>query len=162
MAALSVRVATSTLCNLNGSQRRQAMLSPVWYMGARPKPSNATATSSSHSHFFQSSRTNISSSKVYHLHHKTPRNLSVFAMSADVPWFAKSSHRGLPPSSPSLPCSPFSPLLSSHSQNHRRTIVLHLRNLAEENIAVATIACLTQPEENRQRQKRWRVAVFVE
>ncbi|XLT36792.1 hypothetical protein HN873_068084 [Arachis hypogaea] len=83
MAALSVRVATSTLCNLNGSQRRQAMLSPVWYMGARPKPSNATATSSSHSHFFQSSRTNISSSKVYHLHHKTPRNLSVFAMSAD-------------------------------------------------------------------------------
>ncbi|RYQ92426.1 hypothetical protein Ahy_B09g098651 isoform C [Arachis hypogaea] len=79
-----------------------------------------------------------------------------------VPWFAKSSHRGLPPSSPSLPCSPFSPLLSSHSQNHRRTIVLHLRNLAEENIAVATIACLTQPEENRQRQKRWRVAVFVE
>ncbi|XP_057744608.1 uncharacterized protein LOC130962402 isoform X2 [Arachis stenosperma] len=51
------------------------MLSPVWYMGARPKPSNATATSSSHSHFFQSSRTNVSSSKLYHLHHKTPRKL---------------------------------------------------------------------------------------
>ncbi|QHO49565.1 hypothetical protein HN51_001473 [Arachis hypogaea] len=99
MAAQSVRMATSTLCNLNGSQKRQAMLSPVWYMGARPKPSNATATSSSHSHFFQSSRTNVSSSKLYHLHHKTPRNLSVFAMSADA---KKTSEEGDKRSLPSM------------------------------------------------------------
>ncbi|XP_057744617.1 uncharacterized protein LOC130962402 isoform X3 [Arachis stenosperma] len=75
------------------------MLSPVWYMGARPKPSNATATSSSHSHFFQSSRTNVSSSKLYHLHHKTPRKLSVFAMSADA---KKTSEEGDKRSLPSM------------------------------------------------------------
>ncbi|XP_057744655.1 uncharacterized protein LOC130962454 isoform X2 [Arachis stenosperma] len=98
MAAESVSVASS-LCNLNGSQRRPAMLSPVRYMGARPKPYNASATSSSLSHFLGSSRIKISSSKLYHLHPKTPRNLSVLAMSADA---KKTSEEGDKRSLPSM------------------------------------------------------------
>ena len=84
MAAESLRLATSSLCNLSGSQRRPALLSPVRFMGVRPQPSHShSSTSSSLSHFFGSSRISVNSSKLSHLRQKGPRNLSVFAMSAD-------------------------------------------------------------------------------
>ncbi|KAJ1379630.1 Tr-type G domain, conserved site [Sesbania bispinosa] len=82
MAAESLRVATSSLCNLNGSQRRPAPFSPVRFMGLgfRPRPSRSFA-SSSRSHFFGSSRINSNSSTLPQLGRR--RSLSVFAMSAD-------------------------------------------------------------------------------
>ncbi|TKY55411.1 Elongation factor G-2 [Spatholobus suberectus] len=79
-AESSLRVATPTLCNLNGSQRRPTSLSPLRFMGFRPRPSHSL-TSSSLSHLFGSTRINSNSS--ISRQHAPRRTFSVFAMSAD-------------------------------------------------------------------------------
>ncbi|XP_027334711.1 elongation factor G-2, chloroplastic-like [Abrus precatorius] len=81
MAAESLRVTTSSLCYLNGSQRRPTPLSPVRFMGLRPRPSHSLS-SSSLSQFFGTSRINYSSSTSRQLAPRR-RSFSVFAMSAD-------------------------------------------------------------------------------
>lgn len=79
-AESSLRVATTTLCNLNGSQRRPTPLSPLRFMGFRPRPSHSL-TSSSLSHFFGSTR--INSNTPFPRQHAPRRPFSVFAMAAD-------------------------------------------------------------------------------
>jgi len=79
-AESSLRVATTTLCNLNGSQRRPTPLSPLRFMGFRPRPSHSL-TSSSLSHFFGSTR--INSNTHFPRQHAPRRPFSVFAMAAD-------------------------------------------------------------------------------
>ncbi|KAK4260449.1 hypothetical protein QN277_003560 [Acacia crassicarpa] len=85
MATESFRMtaaSASSLRNINGSQRRPTPLSPLHFMGVRPRPSRSL-TSSSLSQFFGTSPIKSKSSQLPYVRHQSRRNFSVFAMAAE-------------------------------------------------------------------------------